>query len=391
MIQRYFIQYRNKAINPLSGFIARAEQFMDQQQNVMKEVEILGKDAYHSKIFNGSFANLNVNHLHLFSSNDVERISTIPNVQNVFPVEIGRVTASIHEVPWSRDALNIKALHDEGLRGQGLSIGVIDTGIDIDHPEFDFQKNNLSWFDPVESNGQVTDIIGHGTHVAGIMCGKNVGVAPESNLFATRTIDNTRPVTFEHVVRSFDFMFKDDKNYPCVVNNSWGFPYVPNDEGVILPFRNAIDYLKSQGIANIFAIGNDGPMNNSISSIGGNDFAFSVGATDKSTQIADFSSRGPGGNLIKPELSAPGKNILSATLDNQYVEMSGTSMATPHISGLYALVNQFAKQRGFGWTVDQKFKFLQNSTIDLGEKGMDNTFGMGLIDGNKLLSNMKNT
>ncbi len=70
--------------------------------------------------------------------------------------------------------------------------------------------------------------------------------------------------------------------------------------------------------------------------------------------------------------------------------MSGTSMETPHISGLYELVNQFAKQRGFGWTVDQKFKFLQNSTIDLGEKGMDNTFGMGLIDGNKLLSNMKN-
>ena len=324
MIQRVFIQYRSKAINPLSSLSKRVEQFLDQQRNPMRETEIMGKDVYHSHLLNGSFVTMNVNHLNLLSSNDVKTILPIPLVHSILPTDVGLANDSINP-SWAKDKINFDSLRCLGLDGKDTLIGLIDTGIDANHSEFIHQKENLKWFDPVDPTGKITDVIGHGTHCAGIMCGKTIGIAPRASLYATRSIDTTRFSTLEHIVKSYDVMFKGDTENPCVVNNSWGFNFLDDNVESMQPIRNAIEYLKKQGVANVFAIGNSGPYNNTILSPGGNTFLFSVGATDRNNVIAEFSSRGSEDGK-KPDISAPDVDIMSSTLDNQFVEMSGTSM-----------------------------------------------------------------
>jgi len=124
---------------------------------------------------------------------------------------------------------------------------------------------------------------------------------------------------------------------PHVVNNSWG---CPEFEGCATDtLRLAVEALRAAGIMMVVSAGNDGPACASAAVPPANyDAAFSVGATDNSGQVASFSSRGPAGELIKPDVSAPGSNIRSSLPGGGYGTASGTSMAGPHVAGLVALL-----------------------------------------------------
>src|SRR5205823_3235257 len=116
---------------------------------------------------------------------------------------------------------------------------------------------------------------------------------------------------------------------------------------------------------------------------GGYPVAFAAGATDTGDGIASFSSRGPitwdGTELIKPDVSAPGHNVISCKDGGGYRSMSGTSMACPHVSGLVALM----VQGNPSLKVDEIETILRESAIDLGAPGNDNDFGRGRIDARK--------
>jgi subtilisin family serine protease len=122
---------------------------------------------------------------------------------------------------------------------------------------------------------------------------------------------------------------------PHIINNSWGGGN--NDPW----FNDVINAWINAGIVPVFAIGNSGPGCNTANSPGDYINVLSVGATDINDKIAYFSSRGSvvGTNIIKPDISAPGVNIRSAWIGqtNSYNSISGTSMATPHVSGIIGL------------------------------------------------------
>jgi subtilisin family serine protease len=126
-----------------------------------------------------------------------------------------------------------------------------------------------------------------------------------------------------------------------VLNNSWGCPELEGCDPTAL--QPAVDHLRAAGIFVVASAGNDGPDCNTVKDpIALYDSAFSVGAVDEAGDMAGFSSRGPvtvdGSGRMKPDIAAPGLDILSAMPLNSYGWMSGTSMAGPHVVGAVALL-----------------------------------------------------
>lgn len=128
----------------------------------------------------------------------------------------------------------------------------------------------------------------------------------------------------------------------------------------------------------IFAAGNSGPGPKTVGLPGGCPNAFTIGATDSNDAIASFSSRGPAvwktGSFVKPDILAPGVKVKSSFPGNKYSELSGTSMATPHVAGVVALMYQLQPTL----TVDQLATVLKNTATKVGQD--PNTYGSGRID-----------
>jgi len=307
------------------------------------------------------------------------------------------------------DAINIRSLWDRGLTGAGRLVCSFDTGIDGDHPALGskWRGNNggttaESWYAP-HAGTVPNDNIGHGSHVMGVMVGSadadTFGVAPGAQWISAAVIDQgvSFSTTIADILSAFDWAIDPDGNIntvddlPDVICNSWGVP-----RGIFSDcdntFWNAIDNIEAAGIVTIFAAGNEGPtarsMRNPADRASSPLNTLSVGAVDpQSLVVADFSSRGPAscdGVTIKPELVAPGVGIYSSYKDGAYKVMSGTSMATPFIAGLVALLRQYNPEA----TVAEIKNALIQATVDLGPTGEDNSYGHGIIDASKILQYM---
>ncbi|CAM4017072.1 carboxypeptidase regulatory-like domain-containing protein [Mesobacillus thioparans] len=249
-----------------------------------------------------------------------------------------------------------------GLKGEGIVVGIMDSGVDGNHEAL--KKNyrgrdgnhQYSWID-LSGQGYKTpnDGFGHGTHVAGTAVGggdgEPIGVAPEAEWIAAKIFNDGGSTTLSAIHQAFQWFMApggDTSKAPDVVNNSWG-----NANTYNLEFYEDVKAWVSAGIFPAFAAGNDGPGSQTIGSPGSFPETFAVGATDIYDQTAYFSSRGPvfwkdeNGNeqrLIKPDISAPGHKIYSAwpskRNEGKYNTISGTSMATPHVTGAVALLLQ---------------------------------------------------
>jgi len=291
-----------------------------------------------------------------------------------------------------------------GLDGSGSLVCNFDTGVNGNHEALinKYRGNNggeaaACWFDPYTNTQYPVDSHGHGTHTMGIMTGSEgadtIGVAPNAQWIAAAVVDRGGGVqrTISDLLAAFQWAADPDGNpatiddVPDVVNNSWGIPlgyYAACSE----TFWEAIDNLEAAGVVCIFAAGNEGPHAISLRTPADrimSDFnAFAVGAidgTNSNLSIASFSSRGPSGCdsiTIKPEVAAPGIRIRSAARMGGYVNMSGTSMAAPHVAGAAALLRQFNPQA----TTDEIKMALMYSAEDRGEPGQDNSYGWGIIN-----------
>jgi subtilisin family serine protease len=173
----------------------------------------------------------------------------------------------------------------------------------------------------------------------------------------------------------------ETNDFPQLVSNSWGDDAAfdtkdPQEE----PFCKVVNAWVKLGMIPVFAAGNAGPEGGSVGLPAGCPQAVAVGATDSSDRIASFSSRGPAkwktGELVKPEVSAPGVGVKSARPGGGYQSMSGTSMSTPHISGVLALI----LQANPALTVDGAVKSMLAGVTDLGPAGKDNSYGWGRPD-----------
>ncbi|HXH88055.1 MAG TPA: S8 family serine peptidase [Gaiellaceae bacterium] len=319
----------------------------------------------------------------------VARLAAVPGIARIYP--------SVRYRPLldrSPQQIGAPALWGPGLTtaGQGIKIAIVDEGIDQKHPLFDpagytmpagypkgqaafatakvivaraFAPPGATWkhaskpFDPEFSS--------HGTHVAGIAAGnantlaegrRISGVAPRAYLgnYKALTIPTAADVGLDgnspELVAAIEAAVSDGMD---VINLSLGEPEIEPSRDIVV---RALSAAARAGVVPVVAAGNDfsGFGNGSVSSPGSTPEAITVGAVSTSRSgptnvIADFSSGGPTpvSLQLKPEVSAPGVAILSASPGGTYVALSGTSMAAPHVAGSVALL----RQRHPSWTPAQ--------------------------------------
>jgi uncharacterized repeat protein (TIGR01451 family) len=273
--------------------------------------------------------------------------------------------------------------------GTGTVAANIDTGVDFLHPALHtryrgYDPHGLhvhacNWFDATGGGASYpVDGHGHGTHTMGtIVGGEGVGVAPGANWIAVRAF-NSQGLGLEswlHAAMQWVVDPGPGCTPPHVVSNSWS-----NAWGGDSVFRSDVQALRAAGIFAPFAAGNDGPYTGSIDAPASYPEAFGVGAVTSQDVIASFSSRGPstwyGSDLIKPDVSAPGVNVLSSLPGGAYGTNSGTSMATPHVAGLAALMQQADP----GLTLEQMETIIKETAAPLGSPIPNNSYGWGRID-----------
>lgn len=293
-----------------------------------------------------------------------------------------------------------------GYTGLGRVIANMDTGVDGNHEALASRWRGLTepasecWFDPVTSTTFPFDSGSHGTHTMGTIAGytaaNEIGVAKDATWISAGVIDRVDiPTTMTDAVAAFEWFADPDgdpgtvDDVPDGVGNSWGISPIYHGSYITGPcdvtFWTAIDNCEAAGCAVIFSAGNEGPTAASHRTPGDRADspynAFAVGSVDANGSfpypISDFSSRGPGCNdEIKPEVVAPGSDIRSSVPGSSYSNMSGTSMASPHVTGSVAVLRQVDPNLD----VDTIKDILLTTAVDLGTTGEDNTFGMGIID-----------
>ncbi len=292
-----------------------------------------------------------------------------------------------------------------GIDGTGVVVGIMDTGVDGNHPALSARWRGL-FADPSEcwldNSGQGTpdfpvDNGGHGTHVMGTVTGlapdDTIGVAPGALWIAANTINQGVGTEFDNdVIESLEFFADPDgdpfttEDVPCVVQNSWGTYEPLGYPDCFSYWWTAMDNCEAAGVVLTWSAGNEGPDAASLRSPADRADspynAFSVGSTLYSPpyNISDFSSRGPsncgGPYAMKPEICAPGSNIYSSWPGGGYTNLSGTSMAGPHIAGVVALMCAANPDLD----VETIKQVLMDTAIDKGVAGEDNTYGHGFVD-----------
>ena len=276
-----------------------------------------------------------------------------------------------------------------GYQGAGSLVGVMDTGVDVSHPDLTarYRDGTNSWKDLVKGiNTGPYDDNGHGTQVTGIIVGGDaspsgtaIGVAPGAQWIAVKVFDAARQSTVGLLHQGFEWLLDPDGNpntpdYPDIVNNSW---YIIGTEGSYnTEFRDDIQVLNDAGIAVVFAAGNSGAAGDV--SPANDPGSFAVGAVDWNLNIASFSSRGPSSydGSVYPHVTAPGVAVFTAHPGAGYTFETGTSFAAPHVAGALALLGASMT----GASVSQLLQALKESAVDLGAPGPDNAYGYGLLN-----------
>lgn len=330
----------------------------------------------------------------LLQSDSIQSARLIQTLHIVRPIFQGRTVQPADGFTYGLTKMRIPDVRAKAptLDGRGIRVGILDTGIDETHP--DLRGKVLAFKDFVNNKSNAYDDHGHGSHVAGTISGgnasgTNIGVAPGVKLIIGKIFDAKGSADEDKILAGLQWIADPDGNPstddgPMLVSNSWGGGYPtgnPTDDADC----RALDAWMKLGILPVFAAGNDGPGAKTVGLPGACPSAFAVGATDSSDKIAYFSSRGPAvwnaGALLKPEVSAPGVNVHSSIPGGKYEDMSGTSMATPHVSGVAALVFQAHP----GIKPDAVAKFIIQGSVDLGAPGPDPIYGNGRVDAFKAL------
>ncbi len=259
------------------------------------------------------------------------------------------VLAAAAEEPWGIERVEAPhAWYGLGIDGAGVTVGIMDSGVDWQHPDLlpNYRGNqggvithSGSWYDAVDPTVTVPhDVLGHGTHVAGTAVGQNgIGVAPGASWIAVNIAAPGGFIYDSDVHVGFQWLLAPAGNpalAPDVINGSWAGP------GFLTTFLPDIQALDAAGIITVFAAGNSGPDAETIGAPAAYSQTLAIGAHDDSNALTWFSSRGPSllHDAIHPQIVAPGARVYSALPDGAYGYYNGTSMAAPHTTGAVALI-----------------------------------------------------
>jgi subtilisin family serine protease len=293
---------------------------------------------------------------------EVDRILDSPRLRPLpAPLPLGEGNQGAPGRPqWNITSIGADRVWDElGITGEGIVVGQSDSGAEGTHPALasgyrgQGAGDDYNWLDPWNGTASPTDLGGHGTHTLGSAVGRGgIGVAPGATWFAcvnlARNLANP-PLYLD----CMQFMLApypqggdplhdgDPTRAAHVINNSWGCP--PLEGCDVESLGPGVAALRAAGVFVMSGAGNEGPSCGSVASPPAiYDAAFSIAAVDEFGDLAFFSSRGPvtvdGSQRLKPDLAAPGVDVLSSTPGGTYAEYSGTSMAGPHVVGAVALM-----------------------------------------------------
>ncbi len=294
-----------------------------------------------------------------------KNVETLKNNKNILFIEQDiKVHTNVQTQDWGINKVSAPVAWSNGFTGKGIKIGVIDTGI-ASHEDI-LVSGGVS---VVDYTTQYEDDQGHGTHVAGIISSENneignVGIAPDSEVYSIKALDSNGSGNLSDIINGIDWAITNDMD---IINMSLG----TNTDASSL--KLAVDTAYQNGVLVVAAAGNDARKNGSGDTVdypARYESVIAVGATTQDDRRAYFSSTGS-----TVEVSAPGTDIYSTYLYNSYQVLSGTSMATPYVAGMAALL----MEENPTLTHTQIRKLLQQNTKDLGVVGRDFVFGYGFI------------
>ncbi|MFG2616667.1 S8 family serine peptidase [Streptomyces sp. NPDC048507] len=308
-------------------------------------------------------------------------------------------------VEWNIDRVKAPEVWDRlGVRGEGIVVANIDSGVDYTHPAVAGQyrgrkadgsyDHDYNWFDPagICAGAAPCDNNDHGTHTMGTMVGDDggankIGVAPGAKWIAAKGCETNSCseasllASGQWIVAPTDLAGHNPRPdlAPHVVNNSWGSS--AHDDW----YQQIVDTWRAAGIFPAFSNGNAGPGCATSGSPGDYANSYSSGAFDVNNAIASFSSRGAGpGGIIKPNIAAPGVNVRSSVPGGGYESFSGTSMASPHTAAAVALL--WSAAPALEGDVAQTEALLNGTAHDTeaaqcgGAAADNNVFGEGRLD-----------
>ncbi|MFT4666825.1 MAG: serine protease AprX [Polaribacter sp.] len=326
----------------------------------------------------------------LASRNDVAQIQNNPEIKMEEPelvlTDVTNGASQRTDAEWGLKMIGADKVWDMGIRGEGVVVAGQDTGYEWEHITLKEKyrgwdgtdaDHNYNWHDAIhvisllhgdtivmESlnscglNSLVPcDDHNHGTHTMGTMLGSDadhsIGVAPNAKWIACRNMERGygSPVSY---IECYEWMLAptdlnnanpDPYKSPHVINNSWSCPEMEGcNEGNWATMNTVVDNLKAAGIVVVVSAGNSGSQGcesiNAPSAMFDN--SFTIGASMEADTIAHFSSRGPvtvdGSGRMKPNVIAPGFQVLSSIRNNGFARFNGTSMSGPHVAGAVALI-----------------------------------------------------
>lgn len=308
----------------------------------------------------------------------IEALRRNPSVTTVEPDGLFHKVDAELDNTWGVKRIGAGTVHDTGNKALHIPIAIIDTGIDYTHTDLGGCATIgngckiAGGFDFVNNDGDPMDDEGHGTHVAGTVAALDngvgvVGVAPEAKLYALKVLDASGSGSFSDVIAALEWVV--DNGTIKITNNSYGSS---SDPGTLV--KAAFDSSYAAGVLHIAAAGNSGNCsgkNDSVGYPGKYSSVVAVTATDSSNARPCWSSTGS-----TVEISAPGVSINSTKLGGGYIVYSGTSMASPHVAGVAALV----LGTGGSLTNIQVRDILTSTAQDLGAAGRDPLYGYGLVN-----------
>jgi subtilisin family serine protease len=280
---------------------------------------------------------------------------------------------------WTIDRFHVPEVW-QVTKGDGIKVAILDTGIDVNHIDL---RDAIGEVVDMTTERDPRDYNGHGTHVSGIVGARNklgtgmTGVAPACTIYSVKVMDSRGSGNFDWIVNGLNWAI--DKNVDIISMSL----------GCSAPYSRMYDAIKrayDKGIILVAAAGNDGQMD------AGDDMGYparydeviAVGSVDANMSASYFSSVGQ-----ELDIMAPGGNIYSTFPGNRYAVLSGTSQATPFISGVSALI--LAKHRSVAHNTPisngkDMLAHLKKAAIDIGAPGWDLKTGFGIIDPEKILT-----
>ena len=297
--------------------------------------------------------NIEILHEYIFINSFCVRVrkAELKALSNMSQVEfIYSITSACALMNISKKILNVESTP---LSGRGVNIAFIDTGISP-HMDFVIGKDRILFFkDFISGKTEPFDDNGHGTFVSGVCAGSGAlsggkfsGIAPQAGIVSLKALNGLGEASADKILDAMEWVYENHAEYGVrVVCMSFGSEPL----GYSDPIMSGAEALWRSGVVVVAAAGNSGPEYQTIKSPGVSSRIITVGGFDDNRldnesfnsdffEIAKFSSRGPAFARYKPDLVAPSVDIISCGLKKSYTSLSGTSVATPMVAGMAALM-----------------------------------------------------